>query len=61
MSEIAKERGVTIGVISRQIKSAKKKKFINDDLNELITICNTTRSLKIEYNKIKLNNLGGLK
>lgn len=25
MSEIAKERGVTIGVISRQIKSAKKK------------------------------------
>ena len=35
--------------------------FLTNDLNELIIVCNTLRSLKVEYNRIKLNNLGGLK
>lgn len=43
------------------LKSAKKKKFLNNDLSELIIVCNTLRSLKVEYNRIKLNNLGGLR
>ena len=43
------------------LKLTKKKKFLTNDLNELIIVCNTLRSLKVEYNRIKLNNLGGLK
>ena len=40
------------------LKMCKKKKMLDDDLNDLFIVCNSLRSLKIEYNKIKL---GGLK
>lgn len=43
------------------LKLTKKNKFLEEDINDLLIICNTPRSLKVEYNRIKLNNLGGLK
>lgn len=37
------------------LKMGKKKRMINSDLSDLFTVCNSLRSLKIEYNKIKLD------